>query len=99
MHTALDHLRANADAMTPALPALLREAEGVTGTAEWNGWRERDPEVAEEARWHLVTQVNEASGGRDWNAAWEKAEKMLAFEKERRRVLANDRKPEGDSGP
>ncbi len=99
VHTALDHLRANADAMTPALPALLREAEGVTGTAEWNDWRERDPEVAEEARWHLVTQVNEASGGRDWNAAWEKAEKMLAFEKERRRVLANDRKRDGDSGP
>jgi hypothetical protein len=33
---AMNHVRAAADAGAPVLGSLLREAEGVSGTAEWN---------------------------------------------------------------
>jgi hypothetical protein len=96
---AVLHLCANADAGTPVVPALLREMEGVSATAEWNDWRARDQETADEMGWYVFAHVQEALKERDWIAALRDAERMSTFEKERRRVLAEgSRTQELDTG-
>ena len=83
---AIDHVEATADAGAPVLDALLREANGVSGTAEWNTWRESDPEAAELMGWYLFHVAEEAAGDRNWLRALKDAKKMVEFEKERRRI-------------
>jgi hypothetical protein len=92
---AMDHVRAAADAAAPVLASLLRETEGVSGTAEWNDWRKREPDDAEWMQWYVFETAKEAAGDRDWLRAWNSAKKMVAFEQERRRILARD-EPEPD---
>jgi len=93
--TAVDHIQAAADKGAPVLSALLREAEGVSGTAEWEKWEERDPETADRMRWYVVAHTEEAGGERNWSRAWESAERTFAFEQERKRILKNEKKANG----
>jgi TIR domain-containing protein len=94
---AMDHVQAAADAGAPILASLLRETEGVSGTAEWNNWRERDPDTAEWTRWYVLEIANEAVGDRNWLRAWDGVERMVAFSAQRRRILAkNKQEPDGD---
>jgi hypothetical protein len=85
--TAIDHLQAAADAKAPVLGTLLREAEGVSGTAEWNDWSKRDPETAEWMGWYVHHVAKQARGDRDWLKALNDAKEMVEFEKERQRIL------------
>jgi hypothetical protein len=94
---AMDHVQAEADAGVPVLALLLRETEGVSGTAEWNDWREREPDTAEWMGWYVFEVAKEAAGDRNWLQAWERAKQMVAFEKQRRRILEED-KQEPDEG-
>ncbi|MGE0824311.1 MAG: toll/interleukin-1 receptor domain-containing protein [Candidatus Binatia bacterium] len=91
--TAVEHIRAAADTRAPVLTALLREAEGVSATAEWNAWEERDREAAERMKWYVFEFAEEAAGERNWFRAYEGVERAVAFEKQRRRILATN-KPE-----
>ena len=84
---ALDHVEAAADVGAAVLGTLLREADGVAGTAEWDRWRERDAETAEWTEWYAFHVVREARGGRDWLRALREAEQMVLFARERRRLL------------
>ena len=94
---AMDHVQAAADAGAPILASLLREAEGVSGTAEWNDWRERDLDTAEWMGWYVFEFAKEAAGDRDRRRAWDSAKQMVAFEEQRRRILAKDKQePNGD---
>jgi hypothetical protein len=90
VYTAVDHIQAVADKGAPVLSTLLREAEGVSGTAEWETWEEREPEAAEEMRWYVVAHAEEARGDRNWSRARESAERTFAFEQERKRLLNSD---------
>lgn len=93
---AVNHLQAAADAGAPILASLLREAEGVSATAEWNEWRKRDPDTVKWMQWYVFQSVKEAVGDRNWLRAWDSAKEMVAFEEQRRRILAKD-KQEPDS--
>lgn len=79
VHSAICHIQAAADVGAPVLAALLTEA--TTGTAEWDHWKERDPEVAERMGWILHFVREEAQGDRDWLRALKRAEEMVEFEK------------------
>jgi hypothetical protein len=94
---AIDHMQAAADVKSPVLGTLLREAEGVTGSAEWKHWAESDKEMSEFMGWYLFHVVEQATGDRDWGQAWEGAKQMVEFEKERRRILGG-REASGPSG-
>jgi hypothetical protein len=95
---AVDHIKAAADKGAPVLAALLREANGVSGTAEWEDWSKRDPDTAEWMRWYVFEFAKEAAGDRSWSRACDGVEKMIAFENESRRILANDKQePDGDT--
>ena len=85
--TAVDHIQAAADKGVPVLSALLREAEGVSGTAEWEKWEARDPKTADWMRCYVVAHMEEARGDRNWSRAWDNAERTFAFEQERKRRL------------
>jgi len=88
--TAVDHIQAAANNDAPVLSTLLREAEGVSGTAEWEKWEERDPETAEWTRWYVFAHIEEARGDRNWSRAWDNAQRTFAFEQERKRLLNSD---------
>jgi TIR domain-containing protein len=90
VYTAVDHIQAVAEKGAPVLSTLLREAEGVSGTAEWETWEEREPEAAEEMRWYVLAHAEEARGERKWSRARESAERTFAFEQERKRLLNSD---------
>ena len=85
---ATDHIQAAADSGAPVLASLLRETEGVSGTAEWNGWKKRDPETAEWMGWYVFEIAQQAQGARDWLRAPQHADKMAAFEKLMRKTDA-----------
>jgi hypothetical protein len=87
---AADHIKAAADHGTPVLQVLLREADGVSGTAEWKAWEQRDQETAEWMGWYVFEVAREARGDRDWFRARESAKQMVASQEERRRILDND---------
>jgi hypothetical protein len=87
---AADHIMAAADQGAPVLQILLREADGVSGTAEWKDWEQSDRETAEWMRWFVFEVAKEARGDRDWNRAWDGAKEMVAFQKLRRQLLNND---------
>lgn len=95
---AMDHVRAAADEAAPVLASLLREAEGVSGTAEWDDWRKRDPDTAEWMQWYVFEFAKEAAGDRKWLRAWEGAKAMVAFEEKRRRILEKDSREPNQSG-
>lgn len=80
---AISHIEAAADEGIPVLAALLREAEGVAGTYEWNQWREKDRDAAELNGWYVHKIVSAARSDRDWARASVEAEKM--FERQKRR--------------
>lgn len=88
---AMDHIQAAADAGAPVLALLLREAQGVSATWEWNEWKKRDPGTAEWMGWYVFEVAKEAVGDRDWLRAWNSAEQMVAFEERRRRILMKDK--------
>ncbi len=93
---AMDHIRAAADAGAPVLGSLLREAEGVSGTAEWDDWRKSDRDTAEWMEWYVFEFAKEAAGDRNWLRAWDSAKQMVAFEEQRRRMLEKDeQRPNG----
>jgi len=85
-----DHIMAAADQGAPVLQILLREADGVSGTAEWKDWEQSDRETAEWMQWFVFEVAKEARGDRDWNRAWDGAKEMVAFQELRRRILDND---------
>jgi len=93
--TAIHHLQANADERTPVVNRLARELEGVSATAEWEHWAKDDPQSVEVMRWYVHTHARESQGNRDWLKAIEDAERVIAFEKERKARLAA---PEGSIG-
>jgi hypothetical protein len=94
---AINHVRAAADAGAPVLAELLREAEGAVGTAEWNEWRERDPDASEWMRCWVSEVAKEATGDRDWLRALNSAKESLASVKELQRILEKDEhEPNGD---
>jgi hypothetical protein len=84
---AINHISAAADAKSPVLPALVQEANGVTGSAEWKHWAESDKETSEFMGWYLFHVVQQTKGDRDWDQAWDDAKQMAKFQKERRRIL------------
>jgi hypothetical protein len=77
---AMDHVQAAADAGAPVLAALLRETEGVSATAEWNNWKERDRDTAARMQWYVFEFATEAAGDRDWVRALEGAKQMWEFD-------------------
>jgi hypothetical protein len=87
---AADHIMAAADQNAPVLQLLLSEANGVSGTAEWNDWKRRDRETAEWMGWYVFEVASEARGDRDWRRAWDSAKQMMTAEEERRRILDSD---------
>ena len=95
VNTALDHVRAAADKGAPVLARLLSEVQGVSGTAEWKEWAEKDAVSAELMRWYAVEVVDQATGERNWPRARESAERMVASEAQRRRQTPNGDAPEG----
>ena len=94
---ALQHIQAAADARAPVLVALLDEANGVSGTAEWDDWKKRDRETVEWWGWYVHLVAKEARADRDWLKAWNGADRMVDFAKMRRQILAKD-KTDGDRG-
>lgn len=93
---AMDHVQATAEVDTPGvdnpvLALLLREVEGVSGTAEWNDWRANDPDTAEWMGWYVFEIAKEATGERDWLRALDSTKRMVAFEELRRRILTKDK--------
>jgi hypothetical protein len=87
---SVDHIKAAADQDAPVLQLLLSEANGVSGTAEWKAWEQRDQETAEWMGWYVFEVAREARGARDWFRARESAKQMVASQEERRRILDND---------
>lgn len=85
--TGLHHVQAAAEEGAPVLARLLRDLEGVSGTAEWKKWAEEDAVSAEFMRWYAFEVAKEATGERNWLRAWQSAERMVAFELQRRRIL------------
>ena len=94
----MHHIRAAADAGAPALASLLREAEGVSATYEWQEWSERDRESAELMHWYVFEVAKEAAGDRNWLRALNSANDMVAFEMERRRLLENEEQEPSGGG-
>lgn len=88
---AVNHLKAAADAGAPVLASLLREATGVAGTAEWDMWRESDPDTAEWMGWYVFEFAEQAATDRDWLRAWDSTQRTVEFERERLRVLTQDK--------
>lgn len=76
---AMDHIRAAADAGAPVLGSLLREAGGVSGTAEWDDWRKRDRDTAEWMKWYVFELSKEAVGDRNWSRAQESAKQTVEY--------------------
>jgi hypothetical protein len=72
---AIEHIKAAADKDAPVLAALLGEASGVTATYEWRKWAERDRDTSSWMHWYLAAICREAEGDRDWDRAWEIADK------------------------
>ena len=83
---ALDHIRAAADQDAPVLAALLRETHGVSGSAEWNDWKERDPQTVEWMSWYVFHVAREAEGDRNWLRALNEAKEMVEFEQQVRQA-------------
>jgi hypothetical protein len=77
VHVAVEHVMAAADAGAPVLASLLLETEGVSGTAEWNEWKEHDRDTAEWMGWFVFSVANEARGSRNWLRALESADEMV----------------------
>ncbi len=86
---SVDHIRAAADQGAPVLADLLGEANGVSGTAEWNDWKSRDPATAEWMRWYVRLHAQEASKERNWLRALNETEAMAELEKVRQQSLRN----------
>ena len=84
------HISAAADAGAPVLAALLREAEGVSGTSEWHDWEARDPDVSELMKWYVFEVAREATHDRDWLSAWNRAKHMVEYERVRQLILKGD---------
>ncbi len=84
VETGIDHIRAAADRGSPALAVLLSQARGVSGTAEWDDWRRKDPKTAEWMECYLHSMAQEAAGDRDWLRALKEAKQTLEFMEERR---------------
>lgn len=93
---AADHIQAAADTGAPVLESLLFEAEGVSCTSGWEQWSKRDPETAELMEWYVFEVSKEARGDRNWRRARDSAKQMVAFEEERRRILAEDEQEPND---
>jgi len=87
---AMDYVQAAADVGVSVLTTLLREVEGVSGTAEWNAWRANDPDTSEWMQWYVFEVAKEALGDRDWLRALKNTEKMVEFEKVRRQILQKE---------
>jgi TIR domain len=81
---AMEHIKAAADAGAPVLGALLAEADGVSGTSEWNDWKKCDFDTAYWWGMYVHLVAEEARGGQDWLKARKRADKLFAFEKIRR---------------
>lgn len=98
VHVALGHVRAAADRGAPVLGALLTEANGAPGTAEWKDWEEKDPATAEWMQWFVYETAKEAAGERAWPRAFENADRAVADIERLRQALAKDeQEPDGDA--
>lgn len=97
VNIAVDHIQAAADQGAPVLVALLREANGVSGTAEWNDWRSCDPETAAWMGWYVQLVAEEASKERNWLRALNETKAMVEFEKVRQQSLGNATENERES--
>lgn len=93
---AIDHVIAAADNGAPVLAILLREAEHVSSTVEWNEWRAREPDTVEWMKWYLFNIVKEATADRNWLRAWNGAEQIVSSLEQRLRLLKQD--AGGDNG-
>ena len=93
---AINHIQAAADTGAPVLGPLLREAQGVSATAEWDDWRKGDRVTAEWMKWYVNENAKEAAGDRNWIRALEGTNRMVEFEELRRRILEmNEQGPNG----
>jgi hypothetical protein len=63
------HIMAAADSGSPMLRLLLAEAEGVSGTAEWDQWRTHDQLTAHRMAPYVNEVVTQARGTRDWSVS------------------------------
>jgi hypothetical protein len=88
---ALDHLCANADAGNAVAAAIVDEMTGISGTAEWDRWREEDREAAEEMACHVTAHVTQALGARDWEEALREAERCHEIDTQLRARRARGR--------
>jgi hypothetical protein len=88
---AMDHVRAAADVQAPVLSALLREVDGVSGTAEWESWTALGPDEFEWMKWYVFEVAKEAAGDRDWLRALDNTKNMVAFEKARRQAVERNK--------
>ena len=64
--TAIEHIMAASINRTRVLGLLLAEANGVTGTFEWESWRRADPATASFMKWWLHHVTEEAVGDKNW---------------------------------
>lgn len=79
VYNAINHVIAAAEKSTPVFDLLLREAYGVSGTAEWDDWRKLDPDMAEFTECYLNYILEEARGEQNWLRAWENAQRMIGI--------------------
>lgn len=66
VHAATNHLISAAEAGSPALTSLLYETTAAPGTAEWDRWRQHEPDTADWMACYLRELASEAVGGQDW---------------------------------
>lgn len=92
---AVDHLTANVDEHTAAVPALLREASGVSGTSEWERWRERDRTAADRMGHYVGAHVDEAETSGDWAAAFAAFQTVQRVDEMRRQARRGHPEPPG----
>ena len=85
----VDHLMANVNEKTAAVAALCRETSGVSGTAEWADWEERDRATADRMRHYVFAFLQEAESDGNWTRAFSEFERALEFDAWRRQRLAD----------
>jgi hypothetical protein len=87
---AVEHLRANVDERTSAVPGLCAQAFGVSSTYEWEDWAKRDPEGANEMAHYVRAFLQQAESDGDWSKARQNFEQAIEIDPRRRPKPSED---------